>query len=106
MSQYTLSVNVFKGSQGKWKLVRTMPCIIGKDGKTPTGVFKLRFRDYAYGGVRVYFTWNPQKQWGNSFHRRVDGNTRGALSHGCVRLSDGDLSFINNCGFGTTVVSY
>ena len=106
LSQYTLSVNVFKGSQGKWKLVRTMPCIIGKDGKTPTGVFKLRFRDYAYGGVRVYFTWNPEKQWGNSFHRRVDGNTRGALSHGCVRLSDGDLSFINSCGLGTTVVSY
>ena len=106
LSQYTLSVNVFRGSQGNWKLVRTMPCIIGKDGKTPTGVFKLRFRDYAYGGVRIYFTWNAQKQWGNSFHRRVDGNTIGALSHGCVRLADGDLSFINSCGLGTTVVSY
>ena len=107
ISQYTLSVNVFKGQQGSWKLVRRMPCIIGKDGKTSTGTFRLCRKDYAYGGVRVYFTWNEQKQWGNSFHRRVDGHTRGAYSHGCVRLSDADLSYINNtCPMGTTVVSY
>ena len=107
ISQYTLSVNVFKGQQGSWKLVRRMPCVIGKDGKTSTGTFRLCRKDYAYGGVRVYFTWNEQKQWGNSFHRRVDGHTRGAYSHGCVRLSDADLSYINNtCPMGTTVVSY
>ena len=107
VSQYTLSVNVFKGQQGSWKLVRRMPCVIGKDGKTSTGTFRLCRKDYAYGGVRIYFTWNEQKQWGNSFHRRVDGHTRGAYSHGCVRLSDADLSYINNtCPMGTTVVSY
>ena len=107
ISQYTLSVNVFKGQQGSWKLVRRMPCIIGKDGRTSIGTFRLCRKDYAYGGVRVYFTWNEQKQWGNSFHRRVDGHTRGAYSHGCVRLSDADLSYINNtCPMGTTVVSY
>lgn len=107
ISQYTLSVYVFKGSQGDWKLIRTMPCIVGKDGRTSMGIFKLRFKDYAYGGVRIYFTWNSQKQWGNSFHRRVDGNTRGALSHGCVRLGDGDLNYLNHtCPLGTTVVSY
>ena len=107
ISQYTLSVNVFKGQQGSWELVRRMPCVIGKDGKTSTGTFRLCRKDYAYGGVRVYFTWNEQKQWGNSFHRRVDGHTRGAYSHGCVRLSDADLSYINNtCPMGTTVVSY
>ena len=107
ISQYTLSVNVFKGQQGSWKLIRRMPCIIGKDGKTSTGTFRLCRKDYAYGGVRIYFTWNEQKQWGNSFHRRVDGHTRGAYSHGCVRLSDADLSYINNtCPMGTTVVSY
>ena len=78
VSQYTLSVNVFKGQQGSWKLVRRMPCVIGKDGKTSTGTFRLCRKDYAYGGVRIYFTWNEQKQWGNSFHRRVDGHTRGA----------------------------
>lgn len=84
-----------------------MPCVIGKDGKTSTGTFRLCRKDYAYGGVRIYFTWNEQKQWGNSFHRRVDGHTRGAYSHGCVRLSDADLSYINNtCPMGTTVVSY
>ena len=51
VSQYTLSVNVFKGQQGSWKLVRRMPCVIGKDGKTSTGTFRLCRKDYAYGGV-------------------------------------------------------
>ena len=44
---------------------------------------------------------------GEFLPRRVDGHTRGAYSHGCVRLSDADLSYINNtCPMGTTVVSY
>lgn len=107
ISQYTLSVNIFKGEQGAWKLIKRMPCIVGKDGRTTMGTFRLCRKDYAYGGVRIYFTWNNQKQWGNSFHRRVDGNTRGAYSHGCVRLADADLNYINRtCPMGTTVVSY
>lgn len=107
ISQYSLTTNIFKGSQGRWVLQRSMPCVIGKDGKTPTGLFKLRFKDSAYGGVRIYFSWNPAKEWGNSFHRRVDGNKQGAVSHGCIRLSDGDLNYLNsNCPLGTTVLSY
>lgn len=107
ISQYSLTVNVFKGSRGNWSLVRSMPCIVGRDGKTPMGTFKLRFKDSAYGGVRIYFSWNPEKQWGNSFHRRVDGHTRGAYSSGCIRLGDGDLNFLNQtCPLGTTVISY
>lgn len=107
ISQYTLNVNIFRGKQGNWKLVRSMPCIIGKDGKTPMGTFKLCRRTTAYGGPCVYFTWNNIKMWGNSFHRRVDGRTRGAYSSGCIRLSDSDLNYlVRNCAMGTTVVSY
>ena len=108
INQYTLQTNVFKGSYREWKLVRSMPCVVGKMGKTPLGEFKLLFKDHAYGGVRIYFTWNSVKQWGNAFHRRtIAGVTRAAASDGCIRLSDGDLSFIaKNCPMGTKVVSY
>ncbi len=108
ISQYTSSVMIFKGSTGNWTLVRKCPAVIGKDGKTSVGTtFRLCRRDYAYGGPRVYFTWNESKQWGNSFHLRVDGHTRGAYSHGCVRLGSSDLYYlVNNCPMGTRVVSY
>ena len=107
ISQYTTNTSVFKGSRGKWKLVRSMPCVIGTMGRTTPGTFKICKRAYDYGGPVIYFSWNSAKNWGNAFHRRVDGNTRGAYSHGCVRLSDSDLSFIaNNCPMGTTVISY
>lgn len=107
ISQYTTNTSVFKGSKGKWKLVRSMPCIIGTMGKTTPGTFKICKREYDYGGPVIYFSWNSAKNWGNAFHRRVDGNTRGAYSHGCVRLADADLSYIaNNCPMGTTVISY
>lgn len=107
INQYTLNTSIFRGSKGHWKLVRSMPCVVGKMGKTPTGTFRLCRRDYAYGGPRVYFTWNAKKSWGNSFHRRVDGTTRAAASHGCIRLSDSDLNYlVGNCSMGTTVVSY
>lgn len=109
ISQYTANVTIFKGSKGNWKMVRSMPCVVGRQGKTPQGIFKLdpRSRDYAYGGIRVYFTWNNQKLWGNSFHMRTSGTTRGAESSGCVRLGTADLNYLaSNCGAGTTVVSY
>ncbi len=108
INQYTLETNVFKGSCREWKLVRKMPCVVGKMGKTPLGEFRLLFKDHAYGGVRIYFTWNSIKQWGNAFHRRtIAGQNRVAASDGCIRLSDADLSFIaKNCPMGTKVVSY
>jgi len=107
ISQYTLETTIFKGSTGKWKAVRSMPCVIGAMGRTTPGTFRLLRVEYDYGGPVIYFSWNSVKQWGNSFHRYVDGNRQGAYSHGCVRLSDADLYYIkNNCPMGTTVISY
>lgn len=101
ISQYTLEVSVFKGSRGKWELVRSMPCVIGTlYNSTPQGVYKIYARDYAYGGPRLYFC------SANAFHMRVNSTSRGAASHGCIRLGADDLYFIaNNCPIGTTVVS-
>ena len=107
ISQYTMNVNIFKGSEGEWKLVKSEPCVIGQMGRTPVGTFRLIKRGWEYGYHKFYFTWNSRTGKGNSFHRRIDGNTRSAVSLGCVRVSDSVLSFINrNCPMGTTVVSY
>lgn len=109
ISQYTLNVNVFKRQKGEWVLKKSMPCVVGKNGATPSGTFKLCNRDYAYGGPRLYFTFRYKdgEPYGNSFHNRVDGHTRAAVSHGCVRLGSSDLHYIaNNCPMGTRVVSY
>lgn len=111
VNQYTCNTTIFKGSKGKWKMVRSMICVVGKGsdsgGTTPVGVYKLCRRDRAYGMPRVYFTWNSSKGWGNSFHRRINSTTRGAASHGCIRLGDSDLTYlVNHCALGTTVVSY
>lgn len=109
ISQYTTKVNVFRGSKGKWKLVKTFRCIVGKDGRTPTGVHRIRFSEpYSFSpGYRIYFTWNPVKQWGNSFHGWTSGARSGAHSSGCVRMDSSSLNYIrDHCGAGTTVVSY
>lgn len=104
ISQYTGSVHIFKGGQGKWKRQRVAECIVGKYGHTPIGTFRLIKRE---GGYKTYFTWNRIKEWGNSFHSRIDANTRGALSLGCVRLGYDDLVYLTkNCPLGTTVISY
>ena len=108
ISQYTGCVTVFQGSTGKWKAVREKPCVFGADGHTPPGKFSILAypRETVNGRPVIYFTWNEAKYWGNAFHCRVDGNTWGPYSHGCVRLADSDLYFIaNNCPVGTTVIS-
>lgn len=108
INQYSASVNIFKGAKGMWKLMRRMPCIIGQYGKTPFGDhYRLIRRTTAAGRPQIYFTWNNEKQWGNSFHCRIDSNTRGAYSSGCVRLGDSDLYYLaNNCPLGTAVISH
>ena len=106
ISQYTGSVHVFKGSKGMWKRQRVAKCIVGIYGRTCVGVFRMLRRTSTHGKPQIYFTWNPAKNWGQSFHCRIDKNTRGAYSSGCIRLGDKDLYYIvNHCPMGTTVVS-
>lgn len=107
INQYTLNTTIFKGSTGKWKVIRSMPCVVGRSMKTPTGLTRIVKKCYLYGNYALYFTWNPYRGWGNAFHRRMgDGQTRSAVSNGCVRLGNEDLAFMyNTCPVGTTVYS-
>lgn len=106
ISQYTLNTTVFKGSKGKWKVIRSMPCCVGRYGHTPVGVKKITAKvTNLYGSYGLYFTGGPG--WGNAFHRLMDSNTRAAVSGGCVRLAAADLKFLyDTCPVGTTVLSY
>lgn len=106
INQYTLNTTIFKGSKGNWKVVRSMPCVVGRYGKTTTGVLRIKYKvTNLYGSYGLYFTGSIG--YGNAFHRLMDGNTRGALSGGCVRLASSDLYFMYmNCPVGTTVLSY
>lgn len=107
ISQYTGSVHIFKGARGSWKRMRIAKCVIGKGGKTSLGVFRMLRRSSTHGKPQIYFSWNSAKQWGQSFHCRIDKNTHGAYSSGCIRLGDKDLNYlVKHCPMGTTVVSY
>lgn len=107
INQYTCNTTIFTGSKGKWKMVRSMPCVIGNGGRTSVGVFKLLKQDTYRNKPRIYFTWNYSKNWGQAFHCRKDSNTRSAVSDGCIRLADSDLYYlVSHCAIGTTVVSY
>lgn len=114
ISQYTYRVNIYKGSAGKWKLVKSYPCIVGKwNTRTSHGMRKIlkKIRNGNYGAPYIYFTAGPHgsqsNPQGNAFHHYVDGNRTGAKSHGCVRLSSSALYYIyNNCRVGTAVLVY
>jgi hypothetical protein len=106
VSQYTSNTTIFKGSKGKWKVVRSMPCVVGKNGMTPTGVKKILYKSTdVYGDKGLYITGRPG--YGVAFHRLMDSNTTGALSLGCIRLGYSDLYYMYDvCDVGTTVVLY
>lgn len=106
VNQYTLNTTVFKGSKGKWKVIRSMPCVVGRYGKTPVGLKKIERKGYLYGSYALYYTWTGTR--GNAFHCRMsDGLSRAAASGGCIRLGYEDLKFLyDTCPVGTTVLSY
>jgi hypothetical protein len=108
ISQYTMSVAIFKGSKGEWKLVRKCPAVVGRDGATPRREnYRLVRYGERYGGVFIYIAWFGEETGGYGFHRRVSRQSRGASSGGCIRLGDDDLNYMyQNCPLGTKVISY
>ncbi|MDO4299259.1 MAG: fibronectin type III domain-containing protein [Lachnospiraceae bacterium] len=107
VNQYTMTTTVFRGSQGRWKQVRTMACVVGRYGLTPVGERRIVMKMPLYGEVGVFLSWNAAKQQGIAFHKRMDSNIRAAVSGGCIRLGISDLYYIyNNCPIGTTVICY
>lgn len=120
---YTTTVNVFEGSKGNWKLIRSGECVIGTP-ETPTrvGVYSIYSHAYYWSfddGVRLdnsrcYYA--SLFDGGIAFHTRlyytatntfVNSSLSAELSHGCVRCPDDLAKFIYyQCPLGTRVVVY
>ena len=110
-------VNIFQGSQGNWKLIRSCLCGSGK-ASTPTikGVFATTYKQNAWNYGSYYCGPVVRFYGGYAFHSRLeywpmgsgrfyDGRIGFPISHGCLRMYDDDIWFIyNNIPNGTTVV--
>lgn len=112
-------VNIFEGSQGHWKLIRTCLCGSGTNA-TPTirGVFTTSYKQTAwdYGSyycgpiVRFYgtsgYAFHSRLQyWPMNSDRYYDARIGFPISHGCLRMYNDDIWWMyNNIPNGTTVV--
>ena len=116
ISHYTQQVTIFKGSKGKWKIVRSCPCSSGKASTpSPKGVFKTSYKETGWYYVNTKELYVTHWCGRNSFHTRPlynDGSVCSPAmgrpaSHGCARLPNSDAYYIyKNIPKGTTVVSY
>ncbi len=114
---FSTTVNIFEGSKGEWKLIKSDECAIGA-ASTPTrqGTFSIYAKTYywTFDDSRCYYV--SLFDGGIALHTRlkyinsgsyVNPNLSAMLSHGCVRCPDEVAQFIyNNCPIGTRVVVY
>lgn len=114
-------VNIFEGSQGNWKLIRTCLCGSGKSS-TPTirGVFTTSYKQTAwnygsyycgpivrFNGSSGYAFHSRLEYWPMNSDRYYDARIGFPISHGCLRMYNDDIWFMyNNIPNGTTVVVY
>lgn len=116
ISQYTQRVVIYKGSKGKWKVIRSGRCATGTHKyMTPKGVLYITYKEKGWFYKDRYEKPVVRFKSGNAFHSRIKSYKGGYVdatigrpkSHGCVRLYDEDINFIyKNCPKGTTVISY
>ena len=116
ISHYTQQVSIFKGSKGKWKMIRTFTCATGTaQNHSPIGVFKISYKEKGWFYATTKELYVTHYCGRNSFHTRplwnngaVENPTIGRpVSHGCVRCYNQDAKYIyDKMPIGTTVVSY
>ncbi|MGI6028980.1 MAG: L,D-transpeptidase family protein [Candidatus Heteroscillospira sp.] len=117
INQSCQRVNIFEGSQGQWKLLRS--CIVGcgAGANTPRGVFETTWNQP--GWFTASYDVRPVVRFyggGYAFHSRLyhpgtdqlsDPGIGYPISHGCIRMYDEDIQWIyDNVPSGTTVVSF
>ena len=110
--------NVFQGSKGNWKLIKSFLVGIGAPSTpTPTGLTTISYKS-AGGWTTSTYTVRPVVGFypgtGYAFHSRLcypgtdteyDFSAGYPVSHGCVRMYKNDVKWIyNNIPVGTTVV--
>lgn len=116
ISLYRQHLYVFKGSQCNWKLYKSFKCSSGKwPINTPTGVYRLwKKAPRAYSGLSYfdyvsYFSGNAIHGWVWVIGTGWDPTSSlgNPASHGCVRLSNQNASWIyRTMPMNTTIVIY
>ncbi len=116
----TQHVNIYEGSQGNWKLIKSYLCGTGKKGTdTPVGVYPIGTRT-ASGWTTSTYHVSPVLRFkqgsGLAFHSRqydprgryiVDPTIGMPASQGCIRMYDEDIHWMyDNIPIYTTVVVY
>lgn len=110
------TLNVFKGSKGNWKLVKSMPCSTGDREAYGTGIgYTPRGFNFYYGaktydsssGLRFFeiYRESTNKSTGNPVHHLY--NKQYPQSHGCTRLTVSNLNWlVNTIPLKSKVIQY
>ena len=113
-------VNVFQGSKGNWKMIKSFLVGTGAASTpTPTGLTTVSYKSAA-GWTTSTYTVRPVVGFypgtGYAFHSRLcypgtdteyDYSAGYPVSHGCVRMYKSDINWIyNNIPVGTAVVIF
>lgn len=102
-------VNVYTGSNRKWKLIRVMRCSTGRSAATPIGTFVIHFKEkeYQYLTNFMEFCGSGFHMWPGMYPNANQTLGRDVASHGCVRLTKKDSQWMfDNIPVGTRVVIY
>ena len=88
-------VNVFRGKQGAWELVKVFKCSTGK-ASTPTmpGWNTVDIKKMYVNGCKYYTEVNGSgiHKWPGTLNKKVLGNH--TASHSCIRLYDGSAKWV------------
>ncbi len=113
-------VNVFSGSKGNWKLIKSFVVGTGASGTpTPPGLTYVTYKS-KWGWTTGTYTVRPvigfYPNSGYAFHSRLcypgttkeyDFSSGYPVSHGCVRMQRNDIDWMyNNIPVGTTVAIF
>ncbi len=88
-------VNVFCGSKGAWKLVKTFKCSTGKASTpTPPGWNTIDGKSYYFKGCKYYteVCGSGMHKWPGAMNRKILGSH--TVSHGCIRLTESSARWI------------
>lgn len=116
---YSQTVNIFQGSKGNWKLIKSTPCATGANtSPTRPGVYSIYSRTgrWDFDNNYYYVLYPSLFDGGCAFHTRtrlcsddswLDSRLGMTITHGCVRMPDEYALWIyQNCPIGTRVVVY
>lgn len=115
VSKKTQRINVYQGSAGNWKLIRTSLCSTGGNyTPTPRGSFSTSARSARWNYEAFYVKNAVVFNGGHAFHSTLinfngtdyDSRVGIPLSHGCVRLPVDVSTYIYSLPLGTRVVVY